>query len=108
MAISVDVRLSQKLIHFSKVCLYLKLVFRFSSLLSMSTPKSVKEFFHLRGISLHIVLLGSKNLPNGITLVLSRLEPSPDITLKSLMYHTADLKECSSLSTAIDVSSANV
>ena len=74
----------------------------------MSTPRSVKEFLHLRGMSLHIIVLGSKCLPKGMTLVLSKFAPRPEIVLKSFMYFTADLREGSSLSMTIDVSSAKV
>ena len=58
------------------------------SLLSMSIPSSVKESFHLSGISGHKMSWALKFELKGTTLVLSKFACNPDILLKVLINLT--------------------
>merc|ERR1711888_138259 len=85
-----------------------KFMFKFLSLLSISIPKSLKLSTHLTSKSGQILHPGLKNIPYGITFVLSRFAAKPEIDLKSWMYLIQALNDSASLCIKMVVSSANV
>ena len=87
---------------------FLKFMFKFSSLLSISIPNSLKLSTHLTSRSGQILHPGLKNIPYGMTFVLSRFAASPEIDLKSSIYFIQAHSDSSYLLIKIVVSSAKV
>ena len=67
-----------------------KLMFKFSSLLSISNPRSLKLSTHFTSRSGHILFPGLKNLPYGITFVLSKFAAKPDFFVKFFYIYRKD------------------
>ena len=74
----------------------------------MMNPRSLKLLSHSISRSGQILFFGLKNLPIGITLVLSRLAKSPEISLKPSIYLTQARNDISVRSIVSVVSSAKV
>ena len=71
-------------------------------------PRSLKLLSHSITSSGQILFFGLKNLPMGITFVLSRLADNPEISLKPSIYLTHALRESSEHSIVRVVSSVKV
>ena len=67
----------------------MKLLLRFSSLLSISKPRMVKVSDHAIPSSGQMMSLGLFLTPTGMMWVLSRLHARPDIWWKAVMYFVA-------------------